>query len=127
MLEVALQWLKGRGTAWFKVWERGMAELVIVDRDGKEQRVEGRVGVSVMETLRELDYGVAAICGGMCSCATCHVWVDDAWISRLPARQGDEQELLQELTSAKPGSRLSCQVQFTEELSGLRIAIAPDE
>ena len=105
-----------------------MAELVIVDRDGKEHRVEGRVGVSVMETLRELDYGVAAICGGMCSCATCHIWVDEAWASRLAPRQGDEQELLQELASFRPAtSRLSCQVPFTEALSGLKVAIAPDE
>lgn len=104
-----------------------MAELVIVDRDGKEHRVEGRVGASVMETLRDLDYGVAAICGGMCSCATCHVWVDEAWIEKLPARQGDEQELLQELSSFKPASRLSCQVQFSDALAGLKVAIAPDE
>ena len=104
-----------------------MAELVIVDRDGKEHRVQGRVGVSVMETLRDLDYGVAAICGGMCSCATCHIWVVEPWIAKLPARQGDEQELLQELGSFKPVSRLSCQVEFTEALSGLKVAIAPDE
>ncbi len=104
-----------------------MAELVIVDRYGKEHRVEGRVGVSVMETLRDLDYGVAAICGGMCSCATCHVWVDEPWLEKLPQRQGDEQELLQELTSFRPSSRLSCQVQFTEALAGLKVAIAPDE
>lgn len=104
-----------------------MAELVVVDRDGKEHRVEGKVGVSVMETLRELDYGVAAICGGMCSCATCHIWVDDAWVGKLPAKQGDEQELLQELSGYKPASRLSCQVQFNEGLSGLRVTIAPDE
>jgi 2Fe-2S ferredoxin len=104
-----------------------MAELVIVDRDGKEHNVQGRVGVSVMETLRELDYGVAAICGGMCSCATCHVWVDEAWAAMLPERQGDERELLQELGSFRPTSRLSCQVQFTETLSGLKVAIAPDE
>lgn len=104
-----------------------MAELVVVDRDGKEHRVEGKVGVSVMETLRELDYGVAAICGGMCSCATCHVWVDDAWVAKLPAKQGDEQELLQELTGYKPVSRLSCQVPFTDALSGLRVTLAPDE
>jgi ferredoxin, 2Fe-2S len=104
-----------------------MAELVIVDRDGKEHRVEGKVGVSVMETLRELDYGVAAICGGMCSCATCHVWVDESWVGKLPAKQGDEQELLQELQGYGPSSRLSCQVQFNEGLSGLRVTIAPDE
>lgn len=104
-----------------------MAELVIVDRDGKEHRVEGKVGVSVMETLRELDYGVAAICGGMCSCATCHVWVDESWLGKLPAKQGDEQELLQELQGYAPNSRLSCQVQFSDGLSGLRVTIAPDE
>jgi 2Fe-2S ferredoxin len=104
-----------------------MAELVIVDRAGQEHRVQGRVGVSVMETLRELDYGVAAICGGMCSCATCHVWVDPEWLARLPPRHGDEVELLRELGSFKPESRLSCQVQFTEALSGLKVAIAPDE
>jgi 2Fe-2S ferredoxin len=105
-----------------------MAEIVIVDRDGKEHQVEGRVGVSVMETLREVDFGVAAICGGMCSCATCHVWVDESWVSRLPPRQGDEQELLQELGSFRPAtSRLSCQLPFTEALSGLKVAIAPDE
>jgi 2Fe-2S ferredoxin len=104
-----------------------MAELVIVDRDGKEHRVEGKEGVSVMETLRELDYGVAAICGGMCSCATCHVWVDETWAAKLPAKQGDEQELLQELQGYKPTSRLSCQLQFTAGLSGLRVTIAPDE
>jgi 2Fe-2S ferredoxin len=104
-----------------------MAEIVIVDRDGKEHRVPGRVGVSVMETLRDLDFGVAAICGGMCSCATCHVWVDSDWQGRLPPIQGDEKELLRELASYKPASRLSCQVTFTEDLSGLKVAIAPDE
>ncbi len=105
-----------------------MAELVIVDRDGKEHPVEGRLGVSVMETLREVDFGVAAICGGMCSCATCHVYVDEAWVERLPPRQGDEQELLQELGSFRPAtSRLSCQVPFTEALAGLKVAVAPDE
>jgi len=104
-----------------------MAELVIVDRDGKEHRVAGKVGVSVMETLRELDYGVAAVCGGMCSCATCHVWVDEAWLGRLPPRQGDEQEILQEISNVRPGSRLSCQLPFTAALDGLRLTIAPDE
>jgi 2Fe-2S ferredoxin len=104
-----------------------MAEINVVDRDGHEHRVEGRLDAPVMETLRDLDYGVAAICGGMCSCATCHVYVDEAWLARLPARQGDEQELLQELSGFKPNSRLSCQVKFTEALSGLKLTIAPDE
>lgn len=105
-----------------------MAGMKVVDRDGEEHAIEGRAGVSIMETLREVDWGVAAICGGMCSCATCHVYVDPAWMARLPSPQPDEKELLQELTGYDESrSRLSCQVQFEASLDGLRLEIAPDE
>ena len=105
-----------------------MAQMVVVDRDGVEHGIEGRTGVSLMETLREVEWGVAAICGGMCSCATCHIFVDGDWAGRLPAPQPDEKELLQELVGYDPArSRLSCQVNFEESLDGLRIEIAPDE
>ena len=104
-----------------------MADIIVVDRDGVEHTVPGREGVCVMETLRDLDYGLAAICGGMCSCATCHVYVDPAWESRMPPTQGDELEILREMTHTNEHSRLSCQMQFTADLSGLKVAIAPDE
>ena len=104
-----------------------MAELIVIDRDGKEHTVEARPGLKVMETLRELEYGVAAICGGMCSCATCHIYIDPDWLDRLPRKQSDEQDLLSELTHTQENSRLSCQVEFTEALSGLKITLAPDE
>ncbi len=104
-----------------------MPLLKVVDRDGVEHEVEARTGLKVMETLRELEYGVAAICGGMCSCATCHVYVDPAWADKLPAPQSDELELLQELSHFTEQSRLSCQLEFTPQLAGLRVTIAPDE
>jgi 2Fe-2S ferredoxin len=104
-----------------------MALLKVVDRDGVEHEVEARTGLKVMETLRELDYGVAAICGGMCSCATCHVYVDPAWADQLPPPQSDERELLGELSHHTDQSRLSCQIEFTPALAGLRVTIAPDE
>lgn len=105
-----------------------MPLLKVVDRDGVEHDVEGKTGLKVMETLRELDYGVAAICGGMCSCATCHVYVDADWAERLPAQMSDERELLKELTCYEPArSRLSCQLEFTPALDGLKVTIAPDE
>ncbi len=104
-----------------------MADIVVVDRDGIEHTVTGREGVSVMETLRDLEYGLSAICGGMCSCATCHIYVDPAWEPKLPPKQGDEMELLREMTHTNEHSRLSCQVQFTPDLSGLKVTIAPDE
>jgi len=104
-----------------------MALLRVVDRDGVEHEVDAKTGLKVMETLRELDYGVAAICGGMCSCATCHVYVDPEWVAKLPAPMSDERELLTELSHHEDNSRLSCQIEFTEALAGLRVTIAPDE
>jgi len=105
-----------------------MAKMLVMDRDGHEHEIEGREGVKLMETLREYDYGVTAICGGLCSCATCHIFIDPEWIGRLPAPQGDEKELLVELQHYEPGrSRLSCQVDFTPALDGLRLTVAPDE
>jgi ferredoxin, 2Fe-2S len=104
-----------------------MARMIVVDRDGKEHEVEARSGLKIMEILRELDYGVAAICGGLCSCATCHVYVDESWAALLPKPQSDELELLRELPDFRePVSRLSCQVDFTDALSGIKVAIAPD-
>ncbi len=105
-----------------------MAKMLVTDRDGHEHELEGREGVKLMETLREYDYGVTAICGGLCSCATCHIFIDPEWIDRLPAPQGDEKELLVELQHYEPArSRLSCQVDFTPALDGLRLTVAPDE
>jgi 2Fe-2S ferredoxin len=104
-----------------------MALLRVVDRDGVEHEVDAKTGLKVMETLRELDYGIAAICGGMCSCATCHVYVDPQWAHRLPAPMSDERELLSELSHHESNSRLSCQIEFTPALEGLRVTIAPDE
>jgi len=105
-----------------------MAKMMVTDRDGILHEVEGRDGLKLMETLREFDYGVTAICGGLCSCATCHVFVEPEWMSRLPAPQGDEKELLVELQHYDAvRSRLSCQVEFTDALDGLPLQIAPDE
>jgi 2Fe-2S ferredoxin len=105
-----------------------MAKMRVTDRDGHLHEVEGRAGLKIMETLREYDYGVTAICGGLCSCATCHIFVEPDWMSRLPAPQSDEKDLLVELQNYDPPrSRLSCQVEFTAALDGLPLTIAPDE
>jgi ferredoxin, 2Fe-2S len=105
-----------------------MARMRVTDRDGIVHELEGQLGVKLMETLREYEYGVTAICGGLCSCATCHIFIDPEWMPRLPAPQGDEKELLVELQNYDPErSRLSCQVDFTEALDGLPLTMAPDE
>jgi 2Fe-2S ferredoxin len=80
-----------------------------------------------MEPLRDLDAGISAICGGMCSCATCHVYVDPEWVSKLPAAMSDETDMLRDLTTRRDNSRLSCQIQLTAAIDGLRVTIAPEE
>ena len=104
-----------------------MTLMRVVDRDGIEHEVEAKTGLKVMENLRELDYGVAAICGGMCSCATCHVYVDPEWAGKLPPPMSDERDLLGELAHHRENSRLSCQIEITAALSGLKVTIAEDE
>jgi len=104
-----------------------MTLLRVVDRDGIEHEIDANTGFTLMENLRDLDYGVGAICGGMCACATCHVYVDGEWVTKLPSAQSDERDLLQDLSTKRENSRLSCQVKFTPELAGLRVTIAPDD
>lgn len=104
-----------------------MALLRVVDRYGIEHEIDGNTGFTLMENLRDLEYGVGAICGGMCACATCHVYVDPEWAGKLPAIQSDERDLLADLSTRQEGSRLSCQLKFTPDLAGLKVTIAPDE
>src|SRR2546429_7850161 len=104
-----------------------MALMRVVDRDGVEHEVEGKTGLKVMENLRELDYGVAAICGGMCSCATCHVYVDAEWQTRLPAMMSGERELLSGLAHYRENSRLSRQGEFTPPPARAGVRDAPDQ
>lgn len=105
-----------------------MPQLTIVTRDGTEQTVEGRVGWSVMENIR--DNGIdelLALCGGCCSCATCHVHVDPDWIDKVGRAKPDEDELLDTSDHRTETSRLSCQILFAPELDGLRVRIAPED
>ena len=105
-----------------------MANLVIVGRDGTERTVEGKVGWSVMENIRDAGFDeLLALCGGCCSCATCHVHVDGEWLSALPPMGADEDDLLDTSSHRVPGSRLSCQIEFGPELDGLRVQIAPED
>jgi 2Fe-2S ferredoxin len=99
----------------------------VIDRDGVEQEVNAPSGAVLMEPLRDIDNGIAAICGGMCSCATCHVYVDEEWIGKLPAPMSDEGDMLGDLISRRESSRLSCQIVVNDALDGLKVQIAPEE
>jgi 2Fe-2S ferredoxin len=100
----------------------------VTDRDGAEHQVTAKVGASLMEALRDREeLGIVALCGGICSCATCHVYVDPSWLGKLPAASSNEQELLADTPDTNEQSRLSCQIKVKAEYDGLRVTIAPDE
>lgn len=105
-----------------------MAVLIVTDRRGEQHTLESDTGYSIMEILQRNGQDVAALCGGACSCATCHVFVAPAWLGQLPARSRDEQVLVQESQYYREQqSRLSCQLAFTEALDGIELELAPED
>jgi ferredoxin, 2Fe-2S len=105
-----------------------MPKLIVVTRDGTEHAVEGEAGLSVMEVIREAGFDeLLALCGGCCSCATCQVHVDPAFLDRLPDMASDEDALLDSSDFRQANSRLSCQIRFEDDLDGLKVAIAPED
>ena len=94
-------------------------------QDGTTRSVDAKAGSSVMENaIRSNVRGIDAECGGCCSCATCHVYVDEAFLARLPAPDEMENELLNGVAAGRlPTSRLSCQITVTAELAGLTVRV----
>ncbi|MEY4056750.1 MAG: hypothetical protein RL519_2085 [Pseudomonadota bacterium] len=105
-----------------------MPKLVVVNRAGEEKTVDAAAGLSVMEAIRDNGFDeLLALCGGCCSCATCQIHVDAAWADKLPAMSEDENDLLDSSDHRNASSRLSCQIHLTDDLDGLKVAIAPED
>ncbi len=105
-----------------------MPKLIVVTREGEEQEITGESGLSVMEVIRDAGIDeILALCGGCCSCATCHVHVDPEFVSKLAPMSEDENDLLDSSDHRTDASRLSCQLVMSDSLDGLRITIAPED
>lgn len=105
-----------------------MPKLIVVNRGGEETVCEAESGLSVMENIRDNGFDeLLALCGGSCSCATCHVYVDEDWLDKLDPVEPDENELLDSSSYRESNSRLSCQIEMTDALDGLRVVIAPED
>lgn len=105
-----------------------MPNLIVVTREGEETVVEAQKGLSVMELIRDAGIDeLLALCGGCCSCATCHVHIDPAFADKLPKMSADEDDLLDSSDNRVATSRLSCQIAFEASLDGMRVTIAPED
>ena len=105
-----------------------MPQIHVVDRAGQSRSIEAPVGLTLMEALREAGFDeLLALCGGCCSCATCHVQISVPQGVPLPAMSEDEDDLLESSDARVPSSRLSCQISLTDALDGLSVVIAPED
>jgi 2Fe-2S ferredoxin len=105
-----------------------MGVINAIDRDGAEHRLEGLERASFMEIMKRAGLSVEALCSGSCQCATCHMYVDEAWLDRLPPQtefeiatlEGEAEEIM------RPNSRLGCQLRWDESYDGIRVTVAPE-
>ena len=105
-----------------------MPKVIVVTRDGTEHAVEGEIGLSLMEVIRDKGFDeLLALCGGCCSCATCHIHVDSDYMDKLVPMEEDENELLDGSTDRNERSRLSCQIELSANLDGIRVMIAAED
>jgi 2Fe-2S ferredoxin len=103
-----------------------MTEIVVELSNGEKRDISGAPNRSLMQVIR--DGGVhelLALCGGGCSCGTCHIYVDTAMLDQLPTMGDEERELLESLENRRANSRLSCRIRFEEVPEGLLIKVPP--
>ncbi|MGI9366430.1 MAG: 2Fe-2S iron-sulfur cluster-binding protein [Rhizobiaceae bacterium] len=101
-----------------------MAKITYIAHDGTNFEVEAENGSTVMENaIKNAVPGIEAECGGACACATCHVYVDDAWVAKTGEAEAMEEDMLDFAYDIQLGSRLSCQIKVTDELDGLIVRV----
>ena len=100
-----------------------MVQITFTDSEGTARTVDAEIGSTVMETAIKNDIpGIEAECGGACACATCHVYVDEAWFEKTGGPSPMEEDMLDFGYDVRSNSRLSCQIKVTEELEGLQVS-----
>jgi 2Fe-2S ferredoxin len=100
-------------------------KVIVTDFDNKEHHLEAIEGWRIMEIIRDYGLPIKAECGGACCCATCHVYVDEDWLSKIPEARDDELDMLDGAVEIEDNSRLSCQLIMCEALDGIRLKLAP--
>jgi 2Fe-2S ferredoxin len=101
-----------------------MAKITYIEHDGTEHVIDVKTGLTVMEgAVKNNIPGIDADCGGACACATCHVYVDEAWLSKTGTKSTMEESMLDFAEGVQDNSRLSCQIRVTDELEGLKVSM----
>jgi len=101
-------------------------KVSVTDLQGQTHVIEPDPSLTLMEAMRDADLPVLALCGGCCSCSTCHVYVSPDWIGKLPERSEEEEDTLDQALDLRDSSRLSCQIELSETLDGLAVTLSED-
>ena len=101
-------------------------KIIATDRNGKTTEIEGNDGWTVMEALRDAGLPITAECGGACACATCHVYVEEGWLEKLPKQRDEEVDMLDMAVAVQDNSRLSCQIVCSDDTDGIQVTLAPE-
>ena len=102
-----------------------MGIIKVKDRDGGIHELKADAGSTIMEIIRDAGLDIEAACGGCCACATCHVYVTNEKIEKLNAIDDDEESMLDQAFDVEKNSRLGCQIEYTEEINGIELTLAP--
>ena len=103
-----------------------MGTLKVKDRDGLVHELDAQIGSTIMEIIRDAGLDIEAACGGCCACATCHVYVTNDKIQKLKLIDDDEESMLDQAFSVLNNSRLGCQIEYSDDLDGLELTLAPE-
>ena len=100
--------------------------IIVKDREGKIHKLVADEGLVLMEIIRDAGLPIEAACGGCAACATCHVYVENNWDLKLEAIKDEEESMLDQTFNVKKNSRLSCQIEYTNNLNGIELTLAPE-
>ena len=103
-----------------------MGAIFVKDRDGISHKLDANSGLTIMEIIRDAGLEIEAACGGCCACATCHVYVEENWLNKLKTRREEENSMLDQAFYVANNSRLSCQLEFDEQINGIELTLAPE-
>tara|TARA_Y100001970_G_C14025746_1_gene745928 strand:- start:617 stop:928 length:312 start_codon:yes stop_codon:yes gene_type:complete len=103
-----------------------MGKIKVTDREGKLHELNADAGSTIMEIIRDSGLDIEAACGGCCACATCHVYITNSKIDELNPIDGDEESMLDQAFNVKNNSRLSCQIEYRDNLEDIELTLAPE-
>ena len=103
-----------------------MGIIKVKDRQDKFHQWDAEHGSTIMEIIRDAGLDIEAACGGCCACATCHVYISSEWVKKLKQIDDDEESMLDQAFHVTNNSRLGCQLEYSEDLNGMELTLAPE-